>query len=367
MNKAFFLDRDGLINKLVLDSYYDSVSPSSPKDFHLYPGVGEAIRQIKEWGYKVIIVSNQPGIAKGQFTNSDLLAITAKMMKEVKEFGAKIDRVYYCIHKKEDNCMCRKPKPGLILRAAKDFDIDLSQSYMIGDSDTDIEAGRFAGCVTYKTDNLFEAVQLIKYGLIPTRGTDYTVKYLSNIARVCELINHEDIEKVVKTLQFIEPDRGRLFILGVGGSAANASHAVNDFRKLTGIEAFCPTDNVAELTARINDDGWESSYVNWLKGSKLNDRDVVLVLSVGGGDAERNVSVNLVKALEYAKEMGSSICGIVGRSGGYTAKVADACVLVPTINPDSVTPLTESFQSIILHLLVSHPKLQINKGKWESL
>jgi D-sedoheptulose 7-phosphate isomerase len=160
---------------------------------------------------------------------------------------------------------------------------------------------------------------------------------------------------------------GGFFFLGVGGGAGHASHAVNDFRKIAGIEAYTPTDNVSELTARINDEGWESVFANWLKGSRLSENDMVFVFSVGGGDLERNISPNLVRALQYAKNVGATICGIVGRDGGYTAQVADACVIIPTVNPDRVTPHTESFQALIWHLLVSHPRLQMSAMKWESL
>jgi len=160
---------------------------------------------------------------------------------------------------------------------------------------------------------------------------------------------------------------GRLFVLGVGGSAANASHAVNDFRKLTGIETYAPTDNVSELTARANDEGWSTIFSAWLKVSHLSDRDVVLVLSVGGGDMEKNVSPNLVTALQLAKDVGARVVGIVGRNGGYTAKVADACVLIPTINPQHITPHAEAFQAMIWHLFVSHPLLKQSATKWESL
>jgi D-sedoheptulose 7-phosphate isomerase len=158
-----------------------------------------------------------------------------------------------------------------------------------------------------------------------------------------------------------------LFFLGVGGGSAHASHAVNDFRKLAGIEAYTPSDNVSELTARINDDGWETSYANWLKGSHLSSQDLVFVFSVGGGDLEKNISPNLVKALEYAREVRCPICGVVGRDGGYTATVADACVIIPTVNTKTITPHVEAFQAVIWHLLVSHPELQQNPMKWESV
>src|SRR5436309_11574756 len=160
---------------------------------------------------------------------------------------------------------------------------------------------------------------------------------------------------------------GRLFILGVGGSAGHASHAVSDFRKIAGIEAYTPTDNVSELTARINDDGWETVFANWLRRSRLTRDDMVLVFSVGGGSLEHNVSPNVVRALEYARNQGATICGVVGRDGGYTAKVADVCVIVPTVNVARVTPHTESFQALVWHLLVSHPKLQVSRPMWESV
>jgi D-sedoheptulose 7-phosphate isomerase len=172
---------------------------------------------------------------------------------------------------------------------------------------------------------------------------------------------------MIRLLIKVREDAGRLFILGVGGGAGNAAHAVNDFRKICGIESYTPTDNVSELTARVNDDGWDTSFVNWLKGSRLRKNDGVFVFSVGGGNSEKNISMNLVKALEYAKEVNAKVFGIVGRDGGYTAKVADACVIIPTVNPETVTPHTESFQAVVWHLLVSHPDMKISEMKWESV
>ena len=196
---------------------------------------------------------------------------------------------------------------------------------------------------------------------------DFVRQYLDEVAQVARRLDPDAIGRIIDVLATVREARGRLFILGVGGSAGNASHAVNDFRKIAGIEAYAPTDNVSELTARINDDGWESSFANWLRGSRLREGDCVLVFSVGGGDAERGVSVNLVRAVEYAKSVGARVCGIVGRSGGFTAKMADACVIVPTVNPATVTPHTEAFQAVVWHLLVSHPRLQATPTKWESL
>jgi D-sedoheptulose 7-phosphate isomerase len=165
----------------------------------------------------------------------------------------------------------------------------------------------------------------------------------------------------------VKRDGGRIFFLGVGGSAGNCSHAVNDFRKIVGIESYAPTDNVSELTARTNDEGWASVFVEWLKTSKLQAKDALFVFSVGGGNLEKNVSPNLVLALQLAREVGAKVTGVVGRDGGYTAKVADACVIVPTVNPETITPHSEAFQAVIWHLLVSHPKLKANQTKWESV
>jgi D-sedoheptulose 7-phosphate isomerase len=200
------------------------------------------------------------------------------------------------------------------------------------------------------------------------RGSvDFIAGYLEEVREVAARIDRAAVDRLVELLVGVRAGGGRLFVLGVGGSAGNASHAVNDFRKIAAFEAYTPTDNVSELTARINDDGWETSFVRWLQGSRLSSRDAVLVFSVGGGDVERGVSLNLVRALEYARTVGARIGGIVGRDGGYTARVADACVIVPTIRAETVTVHSESFQAVIWHLLVSDPRLQAAPMKWESL
>lgn len=191
-------------------------------------------------------------------------------------------------------------------------------------------------------------------------------EFLGEVQSVAARIDAEAVELLADALARVRTQGGRVFVLGVGGSAANASHAVNDLRKLCGIEAYAPTDNVSELTARTNDDGWASVFVEWLKGSRLSRNDALLILSVGGGDAVRNISPNLVRAIQLAKEVGAAVLGLVGRDGGYTAQSADACVVVPTVNPEHVTPHTEAFQAVLLHLLVSHPKLKLSRPKWES-
>jgi D-sedoheptulose 7-phosphate isomerase len=195
----------------------------------------------------------------------------------------------------------------------------------------------------------------------------FVSEYLSEAQKVIEQLDPASIEKVVQLIGETRGREGRLFILGVGGSAANASHAVNDFRKITGIEAYAPTDNVSELTARTNDDGWPSVFVEWLKTSRLTDKDLILVFSVGGGNQEKNISPNLISALQFARKIGAKICGVVGRDGGFTAQAADACVIIPTINNVHTTPHTEAFQAVIWHLLVSHPSLKTSQTKWESV
>lgn len=194
----------------------------------------------------------------------------------------------------------------------------------------------------------------------------YTEQHLQEVKAIVEKIDAGIIEKMVKMLVALREREGRLFFLGVGGSAANASHAVNDFRKLTNIEAYTPTDNVSELSARANDEGWDTIFSAWLKASHLNQKDMLFILSVGGGDLTRNISPNLVRAIELAKQVGTEVIGIVGRANGYTAQVADACLVIPVVNSENITPHSEAFQAVIWHLMVSHPALKAAPTKWES-
>jgi D-sedoheptulose 7-phosphate isomerase len=194
----------------------------------------------------------------------------------------------------------------------------------------------------------------------------YSKNHLDEAIEIIKKINTEAIEKVADLLAEVKKDGGRIFFLGVGGSAGNCSHAVNDFRKIVEIEAYAPTDNVSELTARTNDEGWPSIFEPWLKLSKLNTKDMIFILSVGGGNLEKNISPNLVNALKFAKKTGAKITGIVGKDGGYTAEVSNTVIIIPTVNPETITPHTEAFQAVIWHLLVSHPKLKQNQTKWES-
>ena len=195
----------------------------------------------------------------------------------------------------------------------------------------------------------------------------YSDQHLADAIEIIKKIETKQIEKIVDLILNVRNEKGRIFFLGVGGSASNCSHAVNDFRKIIGIESYAPTDNVSELTARTNDEGWSTIFTEWLKISNLNPKDLIFVFSVGGGSLEKNISPNLVEALKYGQSIGCKLAGIVGRDGGYTKKVADVCVLVPTVNEKTTTPHTEAFQAVIWHLIVSHPKLKLNETKWESV
>ena len=194
----------------------------------------------------------------------------------------------------------------------------------------------------------------------------YAAQHMKEAIEIIQKMDVSAIEKMADLLATVKADEGRIFFLGVGGSAGNCSHAVNDFRKIVGIESYAPTDNVSELTARTNDEGWATVFVEWLKVSKLQSKDALFIFSVGGGNLEKNISPNLVEAIKLAKSVGAKVTGVVGRDGGYTAQAADACVIVPTVNPDTITPHSEAFQAVVWHLLVSHPKLKANQTKWES-
>lgn len=195
----------------------------------------------------------------------------------------------------------------------------------------------------------------------------YVDLYMKEVIEITKSIDKDQIDKMVKILSNVSENKGRIFFIGVGGGAGNATHAVNDFRKIANIESYTPTDNVSELTARINDDGWDSAYTKWLQVSNLNENDVLFIFSVGGGNLEKNISVNIVESIKLAEKKKSKVIGIVGRDGGYTGKISDACVIIPTVNPETITPHTEAFQAVIWHLIVSHPDLKKNEMKWEEV
>jgi len=194
----------------------------------------------------------------------------------------------------------------------------------------------------------------------------YAQQHITETIAIANEIDINAIEKMADLLAQLKAESGRIFFLGVGGSAGNCGHAVNDFRKIVGIECYAPTDNVSELTARTNDEGWATIFVEWLKVSKLQPKDALFIFSVGGGNLDKNISPNLVEAIKYARSVGAKITGVVGRDGGYTAQAADACCIIPTVNPETITPHSEAFQAVVWHLLVSHPKLKTHQTKWES-
>ena len=412
--RAVFLDRDGVINAYTYNREFGTInSPANQHEFALLPGTAEAIAKLNEAGLLTIVVSNQPGVAKGKFTRAILEAVTQKMTASLEAQRAKLDGIYYCLHHPEAFlpeyravCGCRKPQPGLLVLAAQERNIDLARSYTVGDGVTDVQAGQAAGTITLFLSSVkcYACNELARHGAIPdftvsslseaaelivriergevfagtrpqegsccglqANGQVHVSQYIREAIEILKRIDQRSIEHTVELLVQLRARGGRLFFLGVGGGAGHASHAVCDFRKIAQIEAYCPSDNASELTARVNDEGWDTSYANWLSGSRLSSNDMVFVFSVGGGNLEKNISANLVQALRYAQEVGATICGVVGRDGGYTARVADACVLIPVVNPSTVTPHTESFQALAWHLLVSHPKLKAAEMKWESV
>jgi D-sedoheptulose 7-phosphate isomerase len=412
--RAVFLDRDGVINRYAYNPELGTVdSPTHPREFELLPGVAGAIAEFNRLNLPVIVVSNQPGIAKGKLTPGLLDAINEEMRIQLAREGARLDGVLYCRHHPEAvfeeyrmDCDCRKPKAGLLFRAAQDRPLDLSQSFLVGDDVPDVLAGRAAGVTTlllsphrctvceefssrgavpdHVVQDWKQAISVITGGIagadsaagprpridpcvLAKKETGYTNQYLREAAEIAAKIDAAQIDRTAQLLRKVRERGGRLFLLGVGGGAGHASHAACDFRKIANMEAYSVTDNVSELTARVNDEGWDTSYKNWLRGSRLRANDMVMVFSVGGGDLEKNISANLVCALQFARDTGCAIGGVVGRKGGYTAQVADACVIVPTVNPETVTPHTESFQALVWHLLVSHPSLKSAEMKWDSV
>jgi len=375
MNKAVFCDRDGVINQVILKDG-KPFSPKTVKELVLNAGIADFLAETRKQGYLNIVFTNQPDIARGCMDSKNLQAMHDFLLKNLA-----IDDIYLCPHDDADNCLCRKPKPGMLIEAARKWEIDLNSSFVIGDQWKDVQAGKNAGCITilldfpynknaecdYRSADLRSAFVFITHSKTGVAMDDFISKFFSEVGQIARNINYATVERLVDNLVSVRERQGRLFFLGVGGGAGNAAHAVNDFRKIAGIEAYAPTDNVSELTARTNDNGWHTVFTDWLRTSRLNSNDAVFVFSVGGGSKEKNISANIVEALEYASQAGATILGIVGRDGGFTAKTADACVVIPVVSPDNVTAHTESFQAVVWHLVVSHPRIKVAGMKWESV
>jgi D-sedoheptulose 7-phosphate isomerase len=385
------LDRDGVLNSLVVDPEHGTIdSPLHPSQVAMRPGVPEALAELTRAGFVLRVVSNQPAAAKEKTTLANLEAVHARVMELAQAKGAKIASSHLCFHRAEDGCACRKPRTGLLEEALRSHGgARPAICWMVGDGVTDLQAGAALGLRTAfiaprKTDvaatlaahevapslwvdDLPAFAERMRASAAQKPGDGFASAFLDETVALVRALEGARIDELAHGLAAVRDRGGRLFILGVGGSAGHASHAVNDFRKICGFEAYAPTDNVSELTARTNDEGWETVFSEWLVTSRLGDRDGLLVFSVGGGNREKNVSVNLVRAIDQAKRVGARVFGIVGRDGGHTAQNADVAVVVPPLWPDRITPHTEGLCAVIWHLLVSHPRLQSRSTKWESV
>jgi D-sedoheptulose 7-phosphate isomerase len=384
------LDRDGVLNALVVDAEHGTIdSPLHVRDVEILPGVPEALAALGRAGFALRIVSNQPAAAKGKTTRENLEAVHREVVRRAEQKGAKIAGSHLCLHRQEDGCACRKPRTGLLEEALRAHgDGRPAVCWMAGDGLSDIQAGAALGLRTAflaprKSD---VAAVLAGSGVSPSVWMDglpafaeyltrapgapqgeFARAYFDETVAIVRAIDPSEVDRLAEGLAAVRERGGRLFILGVGGSAGHAGHAVNDFRKLCGFEAYAPTDNVSELTARVNDEGWETVFSEWLGVSRLGPSDALLVFSVGGGNREKNVSTNLVRAIDRARETGAGVFGIVGRDGGHTAKNATSALVIPPLFADRITPHTEGLCAVVWHLLVSHPRLQRNATKWESV
>lgn len=375
MRPAVFLDRDGVLNEVVQrDGIWGS--PRTLEEFRVVAGLPQIASALREAGCLVFVVTNQPDIARGRMTPAALDAMNAQIREAVAP-----DELRVCPHDDADRCQCRKPLPGAITELARRWDVDLSRSVIIGDSVKDVGAGRAAGVTTilldreynrgidadHRIETLAEAVQIVQQitNSKEVNLMEHIDSFFKFAGQIIDTLDRGKCAQMVELLVDVRARGGRLFFVGSGGGAGHASHAVNDFRKIAGIESYTPTDNVSELTARINDDGWDTSYSNWLKASRINSKDAVFVFSVGGGNEDKNISMNLVNAMRLCKEVGGSVLGVVGRDGGYSAQVGDAVLVIPNLG--DVTAQVEAFQAVIWHMLVSHPRILENQMKWESV
>jgi len=368
MNKAVFFDRDGIVNK------YVSPTPRNLNEFILNDSICQTMWKLRHLGYKIFIVTNQPDVTRGKIELKELYKINEYILTQLP-----VDKLYMCISA-DDNHPDRKPNPGMLYQAMRDYNIDLQQSFMVGDSWKDINAGDaakcrtiylqtkyniFAGDLSIPPDKTIKSVTSIYKTIFESKYTDNFLLKLYEC--LDKLFTQEGYSGIVRSLKQLQRTKGRLFLLGVGGGAGNASHAVADFRKFLNIETYSVSDNVPTLTALTNDEGWDCSYYKFLEQSNLTDKDCVFVFSVGGGSESKNISVNIVNALLFAKLKGTTILGIVGKDGGYTKKVANHCIVVPTVEELIITPLVESMQSLLTHIIVTHPFLKKNEATWESI
>jgi D-sedoheptulose 7-phosphate isomerase len=372
MKGAVFLDRDGVLNEVVWRDG-QAVSPRTLADFTIVPDIA-AVARLRAAGLRLFVVTNQPDIARGRLES----AVLDQMLAALQAHG--FDEVASCRHDDEDDCACRKPRPGMLHALAERWGVDLSASYMVGDSWRDVEAGRAAGCRTViirrdyngnaaadiEAADLTGAVDAVLADR-KSRSMSFSRQFLAEATAILDRLDAGAIDALADRLAALRERGGRLFFCGVGGGAAHASHATADFRKIAQIESYSVTDNVAELTARTNDEGWATSFAEYLRASRFSEKDALFVFSVGGGDEERGVSINIVRAVGYARTMGGEVYGVVGRDGGHTARVGDAVVIVPVVGAETITAHTEAFQAVVWHLLVAHPKLQRNAMKWESI
>jgi len=381
------LDRDGVLNALVVDPEQGTVdSPLHPSQVEVLPGVPEALAALGRAGYTLRLVTNQPAAAKGKTTRANLEAVHRLVVERAERGGARIASSHLCFHRREDRCSCRKPGTGLLEEALRAHGGRPEECWMVGDGTVDVEAGAALGLKTaFLAPRRPEVAAILgERRLAPSLWVEglaplaerllageaeegFARAYLDEAVAILRALDPQGLERLAEGLAAVRDQGGRLFLLGVGGSAAHASHAVNDFRKLCGFEAYAPTDNVSELTARANDEGFETVFAAWLETSRLSSRDALLVFSVGGGSAEKKVSENLVRAIDLARERGAGVFGIVGRDGGHTARAASAAVVVPPLWPDHVTAHTEGLCAVLWHLLVSHPRLKRHPTKWEAV
>lgn len=400
--RLVLLDRDGVLNQLCRDPRTAlPAPPCDPADVELIPEAAKGLRKLAGSGFRLAVVSNQPDAAKCKQSAESLDRVGARVLGLLRAEGVGLDDVYECRHHPDGTaaglsgpCGCRKPAPGMLLAAMAEFGAEPDTTVMVGDGVADVLAASAAGVasVLIAPDQLYVHHELRRRGANPslivpdfaaaveavtrlakrsTRQSEpdegFAGRYLDEVMGIAARIPLDAIDALVDAVRTVQLGRGRIFFAGVGGSAGNAGHAAADFRKFLKVEAHSISDNVSDLTARINDKGWDTCYSDSLEAVRFGPGDLLFVLSVGGGSRSQGVSVNLVVAAEYAHAAGGAVVGVVGRDGGDIRHCADALVIVPSVEPARVTPHTEGMQAVLLHLLACHPRLTATQGRWESL